>query len=448
MKTSLLVACAFLAVAASASPEPAHRAPVRPRAVATSYAQLAQTYAPLVRFHPSETFFSTSVDYYLSKVYMRDGAGVRAASAPSPLTSSNLDFLQSQQGKDDSAQFLWVDGNVKANPTLPAATQFLYGSKTMDGVPIYAFVVEKEFGVVDLWYWHYSPYNLGKSTPLGRVGNHVGDWEHIIVRTVNGTAIALDFHTHGGDGVRVVPVDDKRVQWVDGHPVAYTALGSHGMWPQAGTFSYKTVGGIYKLTDELGDNGSQWHSWQNVVTITYRPNGGYSGDQAWLNYRGRWGNKGDNSCWFYGIVKECLLTDGPTGPSRNFAGPLAQVLSTPSATATTSTLTVRLDASAAAYAAANGLSQVGVHVSCSSGDKWGLAAFKGTTDRVYTVAVPSCSSGTVTQYGVALCGAGTDGNAACTKRSGFRPVRTFSAGAQVQSAAIVANDYDAWAWAY
>ncbi|KAJ3114812.1 Vacuolar protein sorting-associated protein 62 [Phlyctochytrium bullatum] len=406
------------------------------------YAKLAQTYAPLIRFH------------FLARVYLQDGNGVRAPSAPSPLTTSNLDFLRTQ-GRDDSTEFLWVDGNVKADPSLPPETAFLYGSKAMDGVPIYAFVAPKRNGVVDLIYWHYSPYNLGKSTPLGRVGNHVGDWEHVVVRTVNGVATALDYHAHGGDGVRVVPANDKRVQWVEGHPVVYTALGSHGMWPQAGKNVYKSVAIVYDLVDDTGDGGVQWRTWGNVQTIAYKPNGGYTGNDAWLNYKGRYGNKADNSCWFHGIVGECLLTDGPTGPARDFMNaPLAHVLATPSSR---TTITFRLDASAASFARANGLNGVGVHVFCpgssvlwSKGDeeRWTVVTLK--SDLTYTVSVDACSSGRsryVDRYEVALCGSSGDAGS-CTKRSGYRSVRTFENGVQVKKLAVAVDDLDDWAWGY
>jgi hypothetical protein len=66
------------------------------------------------------------------------------------------------------------------------------GSKRWEVV---CFAVEKsEPGVVDLYYWTYYPYNFGKRVGLGLVlGNHISDWETMMVRTVDGEAVSVDY---------------------------------------------------------------------------------------------------------------------------------------------------------------------------------------------------------------------------------------------------------------
>ncbi|KAI8831709.1 hypothetical protein BC829DRAFT_103031 [Chytridium lagenaria] len=447
----LLASTIALAVCGDAASSRASRH--APRAAPAEYETLARTYAPLVRFHPSEQYFSTSVDYFLSKVYMQDGNGNRVPNQP-PLTPYNLDFLR-QAGQDDTGKFLWVDGNVKATPDLPGELAFLKGSSNMNGVPMYAFIVPKSNGVVDIFYWHFSPYNLGKNTPLGWVDDHVGDWERfIIVRTVNGQAVSLDYYTHGGQGVRVVPANDKRVQWVGTHPVVYTALGSHGMWPQAAKNTYKTVVLVYDLVDETGDNGSQWQTWNNVSTIMYRPYGGYTGAESFLNYKGRYGNKGETDCWYYSAAGSCTLATGPEGPSRWLLGPPGQVLASPGGD--TSTVTFYIDAGTAKNAANLGLGFVGVHLHCpgtnilgDNGDveRWGVVGFKGTGDLKYTITTDRCRKGRdrhVDNYEVAFC-TSTDSNS-CGRKSGYRNVKVFNAGSETKSLGVAIADPDPWGW--
>lgn len=52
-------------------------------------------------------------------------------------------------------------------------------------------------GVVDLYYWTYYTYNLGKfvGRSVGWVGNHVSDWECMMVRTVDGEPISVDYRS-------------------------------------------------------------------------------------------------------------------------------------------------------------------------------------------------------------------------------------------------------------
>ncbi|KAJ3208096.1 Vacuolar protein sorting-associated protein 62 [Dinochytrium kinnereticum] len=295
---------------------------------------------------------------------------------------------------------------------------------------------------------------LGKSTPLGRVDDHVGDWERFVVRTQYGQAISLDYYTHGGQGARVIPVNDRNVQWVGTHPVVYSALGSHGSWPQAKSNVYKTVIGLYDLVDDTGDNGVQWQTWLNVNTIIYRPGGGYAGSESWLNYKGRFGNKGETDCWYYSQVGSCMLATGPVGPNRNLLGPPGQVLASPGGAS--STVTFEIDAGIAARANALGLGFVGVHLHCpgtsvfgDSGDveRWGVVPFKGVGDLKYTIITDRCRKGRdrhVDNYEVAFC-TSTDANS-CTRKSGYRNVKVFNAGARVNELGVVISDPDPWVW--
>ncbi|KAJ3326781.1 hypothetical protein HDU76_012654, partial [Blyttiomyces sp. JEL0837] len=208
--------------------------------VTNALVDLATTYAPQIIFHPSEKYFSTSVDY-MFPYWTLNINGQPVTNQPTPLSYSNLGYLKSI-GTDDTNAYLTVAGNVIADDTLPAATQFLQGTNPATAnAPIYAFIVTKPNDVVDIYYWAFSPYNLGKSSPLGRVDDHVGDWERVMVRTVNGTAVSVSYFTHStGTGVGTLSVTDTRIKWIGNHPVSYSALGSHGMWPQPGSNVYKT----------------------------------------------------------------------------------------------------------------------------------------------------------------------------------------------------------------
>lgn len=42
----------------------------------------------------------------------------------------------------------------------------------------------------------------------------------------------------------------------------------------------------------------------------------YSGESSWLNWRGPFGDFGEDTCWWSGIYAGCQMVDGPYGPAR------------------------------------------------------------------------------------------------------------------------------------
>ena len=87
----------------------------------------------------------------------------------------------------------------------------------------------------DLWYWTFYPYNFGKiAGPFGVIGNHVGDWERLRMRTINGSAVSVDYNAHSGGPHLSQTVRWKDVEKIDDRPVAYSAAGSHGLWATPG----------------------------------------------------------------------------------------------------------------------------------------------------------------------------------------------------------------------
>ncbi|KAJ1552876.1 Vacuolar protein sorting-associated protein 62 [Cladochytrium tenue] len=425
----------------------------------TDYTTLATTNAPLVKYHPDETFFCSSVEYmfphYASMVYS-DGSTV--SGTPSSFSDTNLDFLY-QEGVDAGGVYLAVSGEPTATPSLSSTYSYLYSTEAIGvSAPIYAFVAPKSNGVVDIYYWIFAPYNLGKNIAiLGYVGDHVGDWEHIMVRTVNGVAVSVDYLAHSsGTGLGTLSVADSRITWSGTHPVAYTALGSHGMWPQSGSNVYDTIALVYNLVDDTGD-GAEWSTWNNVYVINYLQSGGYTGSQAWLNYDGYFGNPADTSCWFHSIVGECAFSEGPSHPNRDMTGTPSSVLATPNTAAPDySDYTFYLSAGAQAWAVANGITYVAAHQHCAASasshetDNWGFVSLTSSTSMTkYTVTTNRCKkdySRYAWKYEVAFCTGAAEGD--CTTASGYRTIVQYSGSSVAKEKGIVLSDLDPWSWSY
>jgi hypothetical protein len=157
-------------------------------------------------------------------------------------------------------------------------------------------------------------------------GNHVGDIEHITVRLdldLNPVLVYYSVHDFS-----------YTIAWNDaekygGHPVAYSAWGSHGLWPSVGDHKYKDVPALVDRCSK----GVAWDSWDSVICFDYGARSGLSGSPwpAWMStdYLNagpgdpsapggagiyRWGNPRQGVC----LGGECQLNDGPTGMADKY----------------------------------------------------------------------------------------------------------------------------------
>ncbi|KAF5383689.1 hypothetical protein D9615_003621 [Tricholomella constricta] len=420
---------------------------------------LARKYAPQWRFHTSEIYWPSTVEYFLAGVKQTDGGGKVINGA---VTTSNVDDAANQ----GSGLYLTTDINA-------GKVGFLRGQNpSTTATSVYTFIAPKDNGVVDLFYWLFTPFNEGKSVPLvGQVGDHVGDWERMTVRTVNGVATQVDYHAHGDTGSGTLPWSQIKKFDNDQRPVGYVARGSHGFWATAGTFTYVNAV-VFQLQDVTSDGGVAWDTKDSLINLAYPES--YSGNFDWLNYKGAWGNIGATNCWWYIFYNECQVVSGPGGPLRsdvlgaaklasspskeNMAGPLSQTLGTAS-TEATSSFTFYVDSVVYTFAAGSGYTQLAVKQTCTStiqpteedaepatSTKSAVTQF--TKGQKFTVNPGACEdNSTVTSYVVGACA--DDTLTECAWGSS-RALRAYSADTSVlgiqTATAIVVSDLDTWRW--
>jgi hypothetical protein len=257
----------------------------------------AQQYAPRVWLHGSEAFFPSSVDFFMPNVHQE--------------TWGPDTYLVTNQGLGCSSC---------TNPP------FLTGQRPdQTPVPVYADVVNRtNTTITDVIYWQFYPYNLGKEVCIGAYssklgcagyyqtfGNHVGDWEHVTVRFVDGRPAQVYLGSH--DGGRTMFYGDKFLYLAGGHPEVYSARGSHGLYAEEGRHYYKFLPNGDALADDT-QRGMAWDTWNNVVTFQPQAAGTYNGSLAWMNYLGYWGNPAADcglSILGIEITDQCVLTGGP-----------------------------------------------------------------------------------------------------------------------------------------
>jgi hypothetical protein len=219
---------------------------------------------------------------------------------------------------------------------------------TIGDSPVYAYWVKKQIHVgedlvdiIDLVYFFYYPYNLGKSVLYTVWESHVGDWEHVTVRLMWGyddqtgwslqpVQIYLSAHDFGG-----IYEWDEIPKINDTHPVVYSAAGSHGVWAIAGAHTYGSAMGT-DLVD-ICSEGTAWDTWNYVEAFDYDYNakqGQGLGGSIWPLWMSddftnpgicdrsdpacgpiyRWGNSRDGCVTIPFVGTYCTLVDGPTGP--------------------------------------------------------------------------------------------------------------------------------------
>ncbi|MEK8131010.1 Vps62-related protein [Paenibacillus filicis] len=259
---------------------------------------LLQMYAPRIWMAQGETYFPSSVEFaqpHLQR-YLNSSSGNYEYKTVQPLSSPS--------------------------------TKLPFFAGDLANAPVYAFWVEKEYNNIDLVYFQFSPYNLGKVVVGSEFGNHVGDWERITVRLAKFTdnnnlyvkPVNVYYGAHSfGTGYRW-----DEVTKVNGtHAVGYSALGSHGMWKDPGSHVYQNIV-VAQLTDDCSA-GTAWDTWNNMKNYEYFPSqstgrGLNTSWPEWLNkdYTNpnsgsvyRWGNPSQGS-----LFGQPLLDNGPTGPQE------------------------------------------------------------------------------------------------------------------------------------
>ncbi|EXJ77425.1 hypothetical protein A1O3_09651 [Capronia epimyces CBS 606.96] len=244
----------------------------------------------------------------------------------------DLDTLSSlnQYGK---AVYLTAIENVTSNPDwflgeTPDAAGALHNSTACAVV-----VIEKAEQEVDAFYFYFYSFNEGADItqvlpPLNRIfpdgrpgdhfGDHVGDWEHNMIRFKNGKPTGIYFSQHGSG--QACKWDDGSCVSKDGdRPVVFSARGSHANYPTEGNHTHDEA-----LVD-IADKGRRWDPIPLAYFYKYDPAtdvltpadpGTYPTD--WFHFEGAWGDKKykdsdprQKTVPYFGLKK---YDNGPTGP--------------------------------------------------------------------------------------------------------------------------------------
>ncbi|KKK12191.1 hypothetical protein ARAM_003812, partial [Aspergillus rambellii] len=193
----------------------------------------------------------------------------------------------------------------------------IQGTGGRSEAPAVLLVIDKGNGIVDAFWFYFYSFNLGNAVFNVRFGNHIGDWEHCLVRFHHGKPKALFFSAHSAGEA----YSYEAVEKIGRRPVIYSATGTHAMYATPGVHPYILPWGL--LHDQT-DRGPLWDPLLNSHSYTYdvandtlrastlNP----ASPTEWFYFKGQWGDKfyqlGDRRQ--YRFAGQYHYVNGPLGP--------------------------------------------------------------------------------------------------------------------------------------
>ncbi|KAJ9565595.1 hypothetical protein OSB04_001561 [Centaurea solstitialis] len=293
---------------------------------------LIQAYSPVIYFHPDEPFLPSSVEWFFENGALLYEKGQE--SKPNPIKSHGSNLPQG--GSNDDAYWLDLprDGSTKdrvKKGDLQDACGYFHVKPVSGGL------------FTDIAVWVFYPFNGGLRAKveflninLGKLGEHVGDWEHVTLRVsnFNGALHSVFFSQHSWG--KWVSVSNLEFHAGGNKPVVYASLHGHASYPKPGCVLLGSEGGNVGVRDDTAKSDKVMDTGVRAVVMAAE----YLGPAAvveppWLNYERKWGPKIDYDVdkeikkakrvmigklkkafeRFVGSVpREMLGEDGPTGP--------------------------------------------------------------------------------------------------------------------------------------
>jgi len=255
---------------------------------------LAIAHAPILYFHPRETYFPTPVAYALDTgVLERYVSEAQSQLVDATPTAAELAaYATPADPATNPGDVVYLNntrGSVRDDTGIHAAVA---GGSYPDTVYVRA-TPDSGFTVVQ--YWFYYAFNPGTWN------RHEGDWETVEVVLSGGEPSHAGYSQHRS-GERMAWSDVER----DGdHPKVYVARGSHANYLRAYAGRFGIAG------DEVSDAGAVWRP-GDYALVNVGELAAPSPGQEWLRFAGRWGE--------FSLGKETRAESAPPGPGYREAG--------------------------------------------------------------------------------------------------------------------------------
>ena len=283
-------------------------------------------YAPVVHLYSEERYLPYGIEEYVNHFTLTNSYHENITEVLAEGETLTLDKLGAASKLDDQESFyLTAVDNFADDPDWITGKRHFPDLETgkMAHAPSVLIVVDKGDGIVDAFWFYFYSFNLGPFVMGGGpYGNHIGDWEHSLVRFQDGVPQIVWMSAHGGGSAYKFGAVDKLRRDKD-RPVIFSARGTHANYVSVGQHSHDLP--FYMLSD-FTDRGPLWDPRENYLAYIYNgenvlmADGSIPGREEsygdWLAFLGHWGDQKlgplDPRQRFHPF--EWRFIDGPTGP--------------------------------------------------------------------------------------------------------------------------------------
>ncbi|XP_028106267.1 uncharacterized protein LOC114305388 isoform X2 [Camellia sinensis] len=297
---------------------------------------LVQAYSPWIYLHPDEQYLPSSVSWYFKHGALLYKKGEESKPVLIEPTGSNL-----PQGDSNDGSY-WLD-----LPTDKAAKEQVKKGNLQDaGVYLH---IKPMFGATftDIAIWVFYPFNGPArakvefiNISLGKIGEHVGDWEHVTLRVsnFNGELKSVYFSEHNGG--RWVSAPELEFQGGN-KPVTYASLHGHAFYSKPGLVLQGSDG--IGIRNDTAKSKMVMNTGERFLEVAAEYLGSEIVEPPWLNYAREWGPKIEYDIeveikmvekllpgklkkmfdkFIRSLPSEVLGEEGPTGPKmkNNWSG--------------------------------------------------------------------------------------------------------------------------------
>jgi hypothetical protein len=149
-------------------------------------------YAPVVYLHSEDPYLPSDIGNQLANTEPKANF-TAIKDAPSPLTLDNLAELNNLGGKN-----VYLTSKVRPdkNPEYLRGVLPNDDGETEGAVSTAVIVNDHGDGTVDAFYLYFYAFDYGGFYVGQDIGNHIGDWEHNMIRFVNGKPSELWYSQH------------------------------------------------------------------------------------------------------------------------------------------------------------------------------------------------------------------------------------------------------------
>lgn len=282
-------------------------------------------FAPLVYLYSEEKYLPYDVKKYVTNFHVEYENGTTVKGTDQDMTLEKLGNLTTNEklymeaNTDFTSDPEWITG-YKNKPSIATGE--------IKDAPATVIVVDKGNGWVDSYWFYFYLFNLGPFVMgNGPFGNHVGDWEHSLVRFYKGEPIIVWLLAHGG-GQAYFYGNLEKHESNPNHPIIFSARGTHANYVSVGQHPHDLP---YAILSDFTDRGPLWNPTKNYLSYTLNDNTVHAGVTNrnpahvgreatyynWLGFKGFWGNKqlaNTDARQRYLIIGGYRYITGPLGP--------------------------------------------------------------------------------------------------------------------------------------